>query len=82
MSGGYFDYNQYKMQSIIERLEAIPKGRWYDEFSEETRLEFTNALQALNIALVYVERIDYLLSGDDGEASFHRRLKEGLEKCK
>lgn len=29
---------------------------------------------------VYVQRIDWLASGDDGEDSFHKRLEADLEK--
>ena len=39
-------------------------------------------LKILNKAFVYVNRIDWLLSGDDGEETFHKRLKEDLEKLK
>lgn len=31
---------------------------------------------------IYTQRIDWLLSGDDGEESFHSRLKEELDKLK
>lgn len=27
-----------------------------------------------------MQRIDWLIAGDDGEETFHRRLKEDLEK--
>jgi hypothetical protein len=30
------------------------------------------------VAAVYLERIDFLLSSDDSEETFHKRLKEGL----
>lgn len=32
----------------------------------------------LKLANIYLHRIDWLLSGDDGEDSFHSRLKEEL----
>jgi hypothetical protein len=34
------------------------------------------------MAEIYAQRIDWLLSGDDGEDSFRERLKEDLEKLK
>jgi len=37
-------------------------------------------LAILRQAHVYAQRIDWLVSGDDGEDSFHRRLKHDLEK--
>ena len=36
-------------------------------------------LIALKVAAIYAQRIDWLLSGDDGEESFKRRLKEELD---
>jgi hypothetical protein len=32
------------------------------------------------MAAIYVQRIDWLMSGDDGEESFMRRLKEELDE--
>lgn len=34
----------------------------------------------LKRARVYAQRVDWLLSGDDNEESFHERLKEELEE--
>ena len=48
-------------------------------FSEETIAEFKKGYELLMKAYVYAQRIDWLLSGDDGEESFHERLKEDLE---
>ena len=39
-----------------------------------------NAIDALRRAEIYAQRVDYLICGDDGEESFHSRLKEELEK--
>jgi hypothetical protein len=36
-------------------------------------------LEILKNAFVYTQRIDWLLSGDDSEESFHQRLKEDLK---
>jgi hypothetical protein len=38
------------------------------------------AVKALKIAQVYAQRVDWLLSGDDGEESFLRRLDDELKK--
>jgi hypothetical protein len=89
MSGGHFDYNQCHIEDIAEKIEHLiasnndddidyygdPKGRFY---SEETIEEFKQGLQALRIAYVYAQRIDWLVSGDDGEDSFHKRLRDEL----
>ena len=36
------------------------------------------AIKQLKIAAVYAQRVDWLLSGDDGEESFIERLEENL----
>lgn len=53
-----------------------------DEFSKETLAELRKAVHIFKQAEIYAMRIDWLLSGDDGEESFHERLKEELGKIK
>jgi hypothetical protein len=85
MSGGHFDYQQYKIGIIgasIEQLIWNNNSKEVDEWSdhvgrcytEETISEFRIALKLLRRAEIYAQRIDYLASGDDGEESFHKRL--------
>lgn len=90
MSGGHFDYKQYTMDFIIDDIERIiagnddetlteygcRKGRGY---SQETIQRFGEAIKMLRLAQIYTHRIDWLLSGDDSEESFHVRLQEELE---
>ena len=112
MSGGHFEYAQYKIADIYYSIEEYLNGRELDEsdveeyirgyflednekeyilqhhrtipneyeFSEETLAEFKNAVHILKQAEIYAQRIDWLLSGDDGEESFHERLKKELGK--
>jgi hypothetical protein len=102
MSGGYFDYNQYRIDEIADTLERIIRGAsnldsppsdeysgessnswakcFLAECSPETLQEFKSGLVALKLAAAYAQRIDWLLSGDDGEESFHRRLQEDLKQ--
>lgn len=77
MSGGYFDYAQYKISEIADSVEQLIRE---NNYSEETKKEFVAGLDALNKAAIYAQRIDWLVSGDDGEESFHRRLAEDLGK--
>ena len=49
-------------------------------YSDETIKEFKNAVKYLRIAAIYAQRVDWLLSGDDSEESFHRRLKKDLNE--
>lgn len=37
-------------------------------------------IRKLKEAKIYTQRIDWLLSGDDGEGNFKKRLKQDLEK--
>ena len=57
--------------------------RWFaNDISEDTMEEFRNAARIMKQAVVYAQRIDWFLSGDDGEDSFHERLKKELELAK
>jgi len=90
MSGGHFNYGQYTIQQIADEVEQIildnnktEKNQYGDtigyNFSPETIEEFKRGLLILRQAYVYAQRIDWLVSCDDGEDSFHRRLKDGLD---
>jgi hypothetical protein len=50
------------------------------KYPDEVIAKFKDAVNILNIAEVYAQRIDWLLSGDDGEESFIERLDEDLRK--
>ena len=79
MSGGFFNYqnNSYAIDILTTELEYIG-----NKYSPKTIEEFQKGLKLLKEADVYLRRIDYLLSGDDGEENFHERLKEDLEELK
>ena len=70
----------YKIKHFT--YEEYEDGKYYPDYSDETIKEFENAIDILCKASVYVHRIDWFLSGDDGEESFHLRLKEELDKLK
>ena len=91
MSGGHFNYNQYNIEQIADEVEqlilsndSIEKDEWgYDKgchFTPETIEEFKIGLDHLRRAAIYAQRIDWLVSGDDGEDSFHDRLQQELKK--
>jgi len=91
MSGGSFNYLQYGLDQISDDIEDViyhndsqeldewgsKKGAGY---SEETIRELKLGVLYLKQALVYAQRADYLFAGDDGEETFHKRLKSDLEK--
>jgi hypothetical protein len=91
MSGGHFDYKQWEIGNIADEVEQLildndseQLNEWGDRkgyhYSPETIEEFKKGLVLLRQAYVYAQRIDWLVSADDGEDSFHRRLKNDLEK--
>lgn len=92
MNGGHFDYKQYNLDYIADEIEQLvrnndkkkdPLGVYQSyNFSEETLKEFERAIQMIKVAAVYAQRIDWLVSGEDSEKAFHKRLKEDLAKLR
>ena len=93
MSGGHFNYKQHHLLDMADDIgsqilsnDSTEKNEWGDQigrhYSPETIAEFSKAVKALKLAYVYAQRIDWLLSGDDGEDSFHRRLQAQLGEAK
>ena len=86
MSGGYFEYQQYHIQDIIDKLEEtkvkIKNDEEYYEYDRKLELlqEISNGLGYLNLATIYTQRLDWLFSGDDGEDNFFERLEEEFDK--
>lgn len=91
MSGGHFDYVQYNIDRIADEVEQLiltngkiekdEYGGWSGhDFSKKTIEEFKRGLILLKQAAIYAQRIDWLVSGDDGEEAFYKRLKEDLSK--
>lgn len=61
---------------IKEHKRGIPNSYGY---TPETLEELKKGLAVMRRASVYAQRIDWLFSGDDGEETFHERLKEELD---
>jgi len=76
MSGGYFDYEQVRICDAADRLASVIETD--DQYSKETLAEFGKALAMLRASAIYLQRIDWLISGDDSEDYFHKYLKEEL----
>jgi hypothetical protein len=60
--------------------KKYPEDLCHYKYPDEVIAKFKDAVNILNIAEVYAHRIDWLLSGDDGEESFLKRLDEDLNK--
>lgn len=79
MSGGQWDYIQNQLLHVAVDIEFECQRQ---SFEPETKTEFMNAVTALKIAAIYIERIDWLFSSDDDEESFLERLQEQLQELK
>ena len=82
MSGGSFDYNQYKLEMIADEIENIIENNEKEtewgykiEYTKETIKKFQFTINRLRETSKMVQRIDWLVSGDDGENDFHERWK-------
>lgn len=85
MSGGAFNYKDFHINDIADQIEEFIRDnedRSEYRYSEATIQRFREAVKLLREAGVYVHRIDWLVSGDDGEDSFHKRLERDLERLK
>ena len=86
MSGGYFDYQQYRLEDIADEIRNLitlnenPTMNKEEKYSAETIAKFLEADKTLRLAAIMAHRIDWLVSGDDGEESFHERWDEEI-KC-
>ena len=77
MSGGHFDYAQYKIGDIADSIEQLifdNNENGQIKYTDQTIDEFCTAIRMLRRAQIYAQRIDWLVSCDDGEESFHKRL--------
>ena len=79
MSGGRFDYEQSRINDISESIQEVVNNNTY-QYPEEVTDKFKIAIYKLKEAYIYAQRIDWLLSGDDGEESFLERLEEELKE--
>lgn len=94
MSGGHFDYQQYRIEDIANSIDELIESnddKTLDEwgyqrgrgFTKETIDRFKQAAHTLRQAAEMAQRVDYLVSDDDGEESFHQRwAKEVRETYK
>jgi hypothetical protein len=81
MSGGHFNYNEYRLIEMAESIDALLEqsphkmneygdGLQYD-YNQKTLEEFRKTANMLREAYKRLKRIDYLVSGDDSEYDFN-----------
>lgn len=80
MSGGHFDHNLYVIHDIANQLERdiLINNEDHRRYTKATINEMIGTLCALRVCESSLERIDYLLSGDDSEATFQDRLARDI----
>jgi len=76
MSGGHFNYRQYNMQGDAEEIRGIVDEGGFSPITTQRLLE---TAEALDRASKMLHRVDWFLSGDDGQDSFNERWEiDGL----
>ncbi len=107
MSGGHWDYLQYRFTDVVEDInklvekngkektveemkdegwrdpdwyEKYPEDKFHYKYPDEVIEEFKKGAKIIAEAQVYMQRIDWLVSADDGNESFIRRLADDLKK--
>jgi hypothetical protein len=73
MSGGYWGYEQHNIKAIADDVHDMIMTN-DGTYSDETLLKFKNAEYYMRMAFIYADAIDYLLSDDHSEKSFHEVL--------
>lgn len=72
MSGGHFDYTQYRMEDVAVEIDYLIDRNDREDcpYPQKIIERFKEAAHTIRQAQEMIERVDYLVSGDDGEESF------------
>ena len=91
MSGGRFDYLQFRFGEIAESIrstivnnDSTEKDEWGQDIGEhlppDIIAKFAETADVVERAAKMVTRVDWLLSGDDGEDSFRQRWDKEVNR--
>lgn len=72
--------DKYELFGCDEYYQKYPEEKFYPTYSEEIQDKMKEGIRFLKIAQIYAHRIDWFLSGDDGEESFLKRLDDDLKE--
>lgn len=79
MSGGYFDYNQFKLQNIADDLRNLVEDDERLKFVEDKKSlfeEIDKLINMLDYSSKIIHHIDYLLSDDISEDVMWKRIND------
>lgn len=77
------EINQSGRKKTQEEIEnSYDEDLFHYKYPDEVINEFKKGLKTLREAAVYAQRIDWILSGDDGDKNFLERLKKELNDLK
>lgn len=87
MSGGHFGYQQYRLDNMADDIQHIIDNndvKELDEWQRQIGMEyppeiiekFKETVHWLRRSAEMTQRVDWLLSGDDGEESFMKRWEK------
>lgn len=77
MSGGFFNYDQYKICRIADTVEMlVDRERFNPEHGPEVLQKYIKALVTLRVAADMVTAIDYFESGDTSKETFLQRWSD------
>ena len=80
MSGGHYEYIQFKLDETIKQMEKDYKNESGYIKDDSILVAIQHTLSMLKMTRTYIHRIDWLMSGDDGEDSFFTRLQEDIDR--
>ncbi len=73
---------KYELYNDDEFYKKYPEEKNHPIYTDVVREKMYEAVKQLKIAAIYVQRVDWLLSGDDNEANFIIRLEKELSELK
>jgi len=81
MSGGHYNGMEYRILMVADDI-ANDLKRYGHEYSKEIVSKIGETEHCLRRASEMLLRVDYLISGDDDDETFLKRLENEVRKCK
>jgi hypothetical protein len=90
MSGGHFNYIQNNLEVVASDIDELIRTNWNYDLDEHGNsigrgypidiiAKFFEARKTIRLAAAMIQRVDWLVSGDDGEDSFRRRWEREVD---